>query len=405
MTRTLIGLEALLWLVAAGLAQGQSAPTGQPPLPPPPREAKEPDPKLRHTYEDVEVFRRLLNRGFASAYGLPAQGPVKIKGTANEVVDAATAFRFWAQGDVHKDSHHLAASEGVYLKGVGVVYGASLPVPLTSPVGKEPGENKRLSDWERARLELRGETVKAEANEPAIRQAPLADRVLKVLAENGHHFKQLADAEQITVAVTFRPGGSCVSCHEAGKIHLSGVPGTNLNRYVLTPPQEARLAEWLGKPQPALPADVLNEVRLGDLHLKQGKAREASQAYKKALLALSLALREGGVKEDNKVPIPFLLIAAEIQGKLANAHLANKDAAAAQQALQGAAKLLKTAEERAAGTTGQGPRPSGVQLPAKLIVSAPKKLLDQVGKGQITFAEFRKAATVEYQTFPPPAKK
>ena len=41
--------------------------------------------------------------------------------------------------------------------------------------------------------------------------------------------------------------------------------------------------------------------------------------------------------------------------------------------------------------------PAKVELPAKLVISAPKKLLDLVGSGKLTFEEFRKNATIEYQ--------
>src|SRR5205823_4232721 len=45
--------------------------------------------------------------------------------------------------------------EGVYLKGHGVVYTLTLP-PMPQDQPKAPSASKALSDWERARLELRG---------------------------------------------------------------------------------------------------------------------------------------------------------------------------------------------------------------------------------------------------------
>ena len=39
-------------------------------------------------------------------------------------------------------------------------------------------------------------------------------------------------------------------------------------------------------------------------------------------------------------------------------------------------------------------------LPAKLIVSASKKLVDDVGSGKMSFEDFKKAVSVEYLTFP-----
>ncbi len=43
--------------------------------------------------------------------------------------------------------------------------------------------------------------------------------------------------------------------------------------------------------------------------------------------------------------------------------------------------------------------PPAAPLPIKLIVSAPKKLLDQVKEGKISFEEFRRQASVETLTF------
>jgi len=38
-------------------------------------------------------------------------------------------------------------------------------------------------------------------------------------------------------------------------------------------------------------------------------------------------------------------------------------------------------------------------LPSKLIISAPKRLLDQVGAGKIPYADFRRQATIDYFGF------
>ena len=45
-------------------------------------------------------------------------------------------------------------------------------------------------------------------------------------------------------------------------------------------------------------------------------------------------------------------------------------------------------------------RNAGLELPAKLIISAPKRLLDEVGTGKMSLAEFKKAASIEFLTFP-----
>ena len=46
-----------------------------------------------------------------------------------------------------------------------------------------------------------------------------------------------------------------------------------------------------------------------------------------------------------------------------------------------------------------------IPLPAKLVVSASKKALDAVAAGKMSFEEFKKAANVEYLSFPSAEKK
>jgi hypothetical protein len=89
------------------------------------------------------------------------------------------------------------------------------------------------------------------------------------------------------------------------------------------------------------------------------------------------------------------------------AHLQLKDLAGAEKVLQKALKVPKV-PQKPAGNTGGSARTSSsaaaAALPAKLIISAPKKLLDQAGGGKLSFEEFKKAATVEYLTFAGPEK-
>ena len=77
----------------------------------------------------------------------------------------------------------------------------------------------------------------------------------------------------------------------------------------------------------------------------------------------------------------------------AQAELAKGDLKAAEAALATARQLQEAPPKTAAPPAPRQP------LPAKLIVSATKKLLDQVGSGKMTFEEFHKAATVDFQTF------
>jgi hypothetical protein len=120
------------------------------------------------------------------------------------------------------------------------------------------------------------------------------------------------------------------------------------------------------------------------LNLKQGKIREAIKAFQSAL---------------NLGPAPKR--AADIYRKIAQADLQIEDLAAAKKALDMAAENLKQAGEpvknssspRDGSALGSGPTNT---LPAKLIISAPKGLLDQVASGKIPYADFRRQATIDY---------
>src|SRR5262249_44478625 len=104
--------------------------------------------------------------------------------------------------------------EGTYLRGHGVVYSVSLPVHFAEVMHRpaQPARNP-LSDGERVRGELRGDKVEAAEPPPPRHQETVANSLLKILAENGHHFTQLPENEQLTVAITLRQSQACTVCH------------------------------------------------------------------------------------------------------------------------------------------------------------------------------------------------
>src|SRR5262249_46442921 len=98
-----------------------------------------------------------------------------------------------------------------------------------------------------------------------------------------------------------------------------------------------------------------------------------------------------------------ILATSELHGKLAQAYLALGDEERALQATKRFVEVARNAERTAqSGRAAPGtPAPKRTEaganpLPAKLIISVPKTLLDQVGNGKISFAEFKKGAAVEY---------
>jgi hypothetical protein len=93
----------------------------------------------------------------------------------------------------------------------------------------------------------------------------------------------------------------------------------------------------------------------------------------------------------------------EVYTKLAQAYLA---AGQRPEAL----KILKTVSEYAQVAGGPEPARGGggtggtapMHLPGKLVISAPKALLDQVAAGKVSLDEFKKQASVQYWNFSPP---
>jgi tetratricopeptide (TPR) repeat protein len=133
--------------------------------------------------------------------------------------------------------------------------------------------------------------------------------------------------------------------------------------------------------------------------LKQGRIQEAIKAYHRAI-------------ELNRDPKR----AAELYRKLARAYLtvdpndeqfeqveANLKQAERnmQQALEAYKKVVAAPQSPAAANAARG----HVGLPGKLIISAKKRLVDQVGSGKISFEEFRRQASVEHLPFGPRSGK
>jgi tetratricopeptide (TPR) repeat protein len=462
--------------------------------------------------EDIEVMRRILDAslrrvwqsspsswrsgssgklGAGAVWALDTSGqpgPVNRGGqdsTSNTVYVLTEGTRLEAARavDPHVGLHDwsiLECIEGTYLKGYGVVFSASLPVRFEEAVTQvaKPAR-KPLSDWERVRKELRGEKVQPEdkqAQEP--KSASLADTVLKVLADNGHHFTQLAENEQITVAVTLRQqwrhsDQACLQCHQAigamsafnyygispyvnlskpdgGGTTPAGATGSGAGNRVgpsprggTTPPgpgsgigtggpvggssgaagpvdghQETvkKALDFIRRATEQPETEAQNEALLGDLHLKQGRYKEAVAAYQKAVESHRKALEnrrraEPDLQGMTSVDVKGNLKAVELHTKLAQALLAADELEQAlktfQQITHASEALVKAYQSDVARQQTQRPPLSkpgeadpAIPLPLKLIISAPQKLLDQVGAGKISFEDFKKAVTVQYVGFP-----
>jgi hypothetical protein len=385
-----------------GLSVGQAM--AQPPAVP--GREKEPDAgQLRQMYEDVAVFRTLLNRTVARSYGLTGQKTSSNPyGSHSLWIDSRTRTLSsigaqYPRDAVHAHAHSFGLAEGVYLPGQGVVFSMSAPTPLHDPLAAGTDKTaKGMSPWEQVRRELRGDKV-VTAKEQAPRQASLSEALLRLLSENGQHFKGLADNERITVALTFR-GASCASCHTA----ISGMkqqgPRALTGPAVPVVPGSGTPGGGQGTATRGMSKEVQDQASVGDLHLRQGRYREAAQAYESALQVL---LRQRELKPD-KTDVQQLLLAVELANRLTRVAEVSGDPANVQRWRELSLKFARTALEWSEAHKGKPAEKGTIPLPARLIVSAPKKLLEQAGTGKLSFAEFRKAASVQYLRFPKPEK-
>jgi|GEM_PF-2846642 len=369
------------------------------------------------------------------------------------------ASQIW--GHLGEDTNHalkkahagvapFEAVEGFHLKGYGVVYTAALAAQFQEAVRHFSGPAvKPLSEWERVRKELHGEKPEPAKKDSLQKHDSVADTLLKILAENGHNFSGLADNEQVAVAITLRRGQDCMVCHKAvhgfGDVHAELL---DISRIVQKDSfQPANGASKAGsqksggreKSQPAKEgpnafhdlgaqhghdfviamdssgpkSDAQNLMLLGDLNMKQGRYKEAAAAYQKALddhWQSNRSLADYGVSllqngEDGRSKLRGEIAAVELASKLAQAALATGNPDDALKALQEVAqhsnrleRISKIWKEEVRPNQGNA-KAAPLPLPAKLIVSAPKRLLEQVGAGKITFEEFKKAAKVEYLNF------
>ncbi|HMF12311.1 MAG TPA: tetratricopeptide repeat protein [Gemmataceae bacterium] len=395
-------------------------------------------------YEDIEVMRRLLSgklQAFAPPstthvlaspyaqrallFATPNDGtfntldPIAAYSTFNPNVYSGDANRLLlarTNTDVARKATWLRSihrplvvgstvpsifAEGTWLKGHGVVFTMTLPPPARDPRPEKPEPApKPPSDWDRIRKEIRQEKPQAEATGKPAKEPTLSDVLLKVLAENGKNFTQLGPNETLTVVITFRnpeaPAGNAagvalVDVDNDGYADL--FLGTTFDDLSLAAgldiaSAQAQQPQKEDKPAAKPAAEDVNHKKIKDLillaemHLKQGKTDEAIKVLRQAL--------------DLK---PETEQAATANKNLAQALIAVQKYDEAVPALQKAADLLKKAAQTQPKTEPKStaqPNP----LPSKLVISVYKQQLDAVGSGKMSFDAFKKAANVEYLTFP-----
>jgi len=397
-------LLTVAWLGLAGLTLAQ---------------APEQRPAPAKQYEEVEILRRLLTNKLHALYpqttwlspsvnsspwidigsatqgflnGLEYQQPAERTLLGNWI--SSTNERNWT---VYTGSSPGPAIEGLYLKGYGIVYTLTLPPPARPHKPEAAAAApKPVSEWEQVRRQVRGEKDKPKPPAPEAKRPSISETVLRVLAENGHHLSQLAEEESVTVAITFReprPGNLVgQSVYPTNTIYFTE-GGLNLN----TAPQGTELKPLVSSGEGGSPffppakavkpgrSSAYDHELLGDLSLKQERNDEAVKAYQRALELVS--------------PEQSPDTARQLKLKLARAQLARGDAAAAAKALEQYAALQK---KQPAAPANQPDAAGGHALPDKMIITVPRRLLEQAGTGKLSFEEFRKGATVQHLTFSAP---
>ena len=349
---------------------------------------------MKLMYEDIEVMRRLMSRNlqtFANNCQSCHVGQIRTAAVPLNTGGTASAFFTDFDRDGYPDYYYVAsdhataakapAVEGVYLKGHGVVFDVTLPpvVHLTSNVATTVSQ-KLMSEWDRTRLQLRGE--KPPETKSAAQPPSLTQLLLKMLADNGQHFGQMSKVESITLVVTFRKEQPPSEQANTGSGNGRGRPGTPPVGMFAPgggpPPGAGPMmpgsGSSTGEPGTGPPASGKDYELLADLHRKRGNWKEAVKVYEDEF-------KKHPTNQDR-----------ELITKLASAYLELGRVAEAR-------KLLELYQYAANAPAAIPPKPTGTDgTPYKLIVSASKNALDQVGTGKMTFEEFVKTVSIETVT-------
>lgn len=384
-----------------------------------PAQGPKPDPKAAEMTEDVEVLRLLLNK----AFGFPRQQggypgltlspdhgtlPGGTSGGGSGFSPMSRTYSTHYQGALLPE-----AFDGVYLKGHGIAYTIRLSTLTRAAVPPHekaaglavtcqnchaadavakfnlapptPTASKPLTDWEKARNELRGiapAAPDATAAKPNLAEicipGNLTETVTKLLAANGRNLRHLTADENVSVVITYE-----------------GITGS-------AQPVTGTMADptlWNAKPPaPAagtafgLTPDESKQIVLGDLHLKQGKPEEAIKAYETAL-ARYIAI-------DTTIAVPKNMKIAdvtdgvkELHKNVTGAYRSLAQAYIAVGNLDDAKRAIDLAQRIKIELSASEKRERATPVPAKIILTVKKSHLDAAEK--LTAADFRKGISVE----------
>jgi hypothetical protein len=422
-------LIALLGLSLSLPALAQQPPKPEPKPTAPVAAGPEASINRRQMEEDVEIMRRLLAKPVASQFAQQCATCHSNPWGATGAPSVTTDFYYQGWMNYPQDPHHsglvpMLPVEGNYLKGYGVAFQLVLP-PQKNVLKELPAAKAQAeSDWENARRELHG--AKVTAAKPSPESPSLADVLLKIMSDNGKNFEYLPETENFTIVVTFRgaapvhsygasmsggrprAGGGGLGSSMGGMSSSStlkpsgGTFGSSTNSLGsgsgITGSSSGAPTGWSsgGTVADTIAAIGRDYELLGDLHTKQGKTAEAVEAYGKAVQAAKTATIAQSAGEDAKANVERVKQRIrDLSTKLAKALLDAGRVDEARKALEMETMIKVAPPGASAGST--------VPLPAKLTISASKKLLDQVGSGKISYDEFRKQVTLDYSSFTEPA--
>ena len=376
--------------------------------------------------EDIEVLRLLMNRDFGFARKTELQfeatswekNPILYSGSMTTL--STTYFNPNAVNVTvpkRRANQEVGPFDGIYLQGAGVVYTLRIPAgaevsydPYTQALGLTsscskchagiaPSDGahkvaasattcaschtaesltglaqpaKPLSDWERAKLELRGER-------PSLAPAPvkptaerahvcvpgnMGEQLQRVLFAYGKNVGHLPATEKITVAITFdeTPGAKAE-------------PAAPTSRLGFTP-------------------EELQKLTLGDLHMKQQKYKEALAAYREGLVRFQAGVYHLqtpiGVKVNDAVKA-----VEELEARVRDLYKAIAVAQLSTQDVDGAKASLELAQTFKVVMVNQTAT-AKPRLPAKMVVTVSVGDLAKAAD----YAAFKKASKVELQNFP-----
>jgi hypothetical protein len=322
------------------------------------------------------------------------------------------------------------------------VISATLPISYSPQETKTQAEPKALTEWERTRRELRGEKIDKSEEKQAKSPPDIVEATLHSLANNGHHLSGLLPNEKVSIVLTFRGlrAQQCDVCHSVRNLSYwstqsgqyselaaawagmqptmapqtnsaplsSHFPSTVDQLFVPGTPSGGQQGEAATTTQAKLQTREAsnNRILLGDLHLKRGRFEDALAAYSKAseeyhsILPSLSTTPKWYMEPKGREAIMALL---ELQNKIIQCHMALKQEDQVQEGVKRLKRWMSMLEQVDVKPTAPKPPDKGVSkdsvLPTRIIISAHKPLLDQIGTGQITFDEFKKKAKVDVLRF------